>query len=154
MGDQTDMGVQAQVRTNPHAGMTMKSMVNSHLGPTSHGTSSYVEPSTLSPAESQRNYAIASRLNQKNFMGNVYKWFTLPNDPENAQTMRRDEYFRQCAMPWGSVFMQTPTDAQRLNNPAQQSFVSQRQLSVPNTYSQFYAFMHAMSAAFGQLKLS
>jgi len=39
-----------------------------------------------------------------------------------------------------------------LNNPAQASFVSQRQLTVPNAYGQFYAFMKALSAAFGTLQ--
>jgi hypothetical protein len=136
---------------SPHTGMQMKHMVASHLGPTSHGSSSYEQPSTLSPAESDRNYKITARLNAKNFMGNVFTRFVLPHDPEHAHEARAAEYFRQSAMPWGSVYMHTPTDPNRLNNPAQSSFVKQRQLNVGSTYGQFYAFMHALSAAFGNL---
>jgi hypothetical protein len=145
------MNSQVNRRINPHAGMQMKAMVKSHLGPTSHGSSSYEQPSTLSPAESQRNYKITSWLNSKNFMGNVFTRFELPHDKQESHQHRAQEYFRQAAMPWGSHFMQTPTDPQRLNNPAQSSFVKQRQLNVGSTYGAFYAFMHALSAAFGNL---
>jgi hypothetical protein len=151
-------------RKSPQQGMTMKKMVQAHLGPTSTGSSSSPDPSTLSPAESQRNYAITARLNAKNFMGMVKTRVVLPKDSppnatgddknkaiEKAQAARSAEFFRQSAMPWGNVYMHTPTDAQRLNNPAQSAFVKQRQLSPPNTYGQFYAFMHAMAAAFGNL---
>ena len=140
-------------RMSPHAGMQMKAMVKSHLGPTSHGSASYEYPSTLSPAESDRNYKITARLNAKNFMGNVVSRMLLPHDNADAQKGREMEWFRQASMPWGNTFMHTPTDAQRLNNPSQTAFTKQRQLSPPNTYGQFYAFMHALSAAFGTLKV-
>jgi hypothetical protein len=139
-------------RPNPHANMAMKQMVKSHLGPVAHGSSSYEQPSTLSPVESQRNYKIASWLNAKNFMGNIYTRFVFPGDESNSHTGRANEFFRQSAMPWGSNFMHTPTDAQRLNNPAMSSFTKIPQKTIPDTYGQFYAFMHAMSAAFGNLQ--
>jgi hypothetical protein len=139
-------------RINPSAGRQMKQMVKSHLGPQSTGGASTPNPSTLSPVESAQNYKIASRLNAKNFMGNVYSRIVLPHDTAKSQPGREAEYWRQSAMPWGSAFMSTPTDAQRLNNPSQSSFTKQRQLSIPNTYGQFYAFMHALSAAFGNLQ--
>lgn len=138
-------------RMSVHANTPMKAMVKSHLGPTAHGSSSYEQPSTLSPQESQRNYKIAQWLNQKNFMGMVFTRFDLPGDKQQSHQARTQEYFRQSAMPWGNQFMHTPTDAQRLNNPSQSSFTRQRQLNVGSTYGQFYAFMHAMSAAFGSL---
>jgi hypothetical protein len=134
--------------------MTMKHMVASHLGPQSTGGASTPNPSTLSPAESQRNYQITARLNQKNFMGNIVRRMILPMDTPQSQQQRDAEWFRQAAMPWGSAFMHTPTDPQRLNNPAQSSFTKQRQLNVGSSYGQFYAFMHALSAAFGQLNSS
>lgn len=145
------MNSQVNRRISPHAGMQMKAMVKSHLGPTSHGSASYEQPSTLSPQESQRNYKITSWLNSKNFMGAVVTRVELPHDKQDSHHSRVAEFWRQSAMPWGSQFMQTPTDPQRLNNPAQSSFVKQRQLNVGSTYGQFYAFMHALSAAFGNL---
>src|SRR6266568_4146289 len=141
-----DQGSQVNRRPNPHAGMAMKQMVKGHLGNVEHGSSSYEQPSTLSPQESQRNYKIASWLNQKNFMGNIFTRFILPNDGQKSHEARAEEYFRQSAMPWGSQFMHTSTDQQRLNNPAQSSFVKQRQLNVGSTYGSMYAFMHALAA--------
>ncbi len=138
-------------RKSPHANMTMATMVKHHLGPVSHGSSSYEEPSTLSPAESARNYKITARLNAKNFMGNIVRWMVLPGDKADSQKERDAEWFKQASMPWGNTFMHTPTDNERLNNPAQSSFVKQRQLNVGSTYGQFYAFMRALSAAFGNL---
>lgn len=70
---------------------------------------------------------------------------------QQAQAKREADFRREASYGRFSQFMVTPTDAQRLNNPAQQSFVSQRQLTVPNTTNQFYAFMHAIAAAFGSL---
>jgi hypothetical protein len=135
-----------------HSGQRMKDMVASHLGPTSHGSASYIEPSTLSPTESARNYKITAWLNSKNFMGNVVTRLTYPHDKTGSQQAREKEWFRQAHMPWGDQFMATPTDTERLNNPSQESFVKQRQLTIPDTYGQFYAFMHALSAAFGNLQ--
>jgi hypothetical protein len=65
---------------------------------------------------------------------------------------KKAAYFTQLVMPWNSQFMFTPTDKERLNNPSQHSFMQQRQLTVPNAYGQFYAFMKALSAAFGTLQ--
>lgn len=70
---------------------------------------------------------------------------------KKAQAAREAQFRVEASYGRFSQFMVTPTDAQRLNNPAQQSFVQQRQLTVPNTRSQFYAFMHAIAAAFGSL---
>lgn len=146
-----------------YRGMTMKKIVAKALAPITPGG---VNDTTVpqSAQESARNQAIASFWNGMNFRGMIIPRVVLPNDAhkdaigdnrsdqiEKAQARRQAEWNRQSAMPWGNSFMHTPTDAQRLNNPAQQSFVSQRQLTVPNTYGQFYAFMHAMSAAFGNL---
>ena len=105
-----------------------------------------------SQEEGMRNYNIQRNLSQKNFMGNVVTKVELPNDTPQTQMQRNAEWFRQASMPWGSRFMVTPTDAARLNNNPQASFVKQRQLTPPNTYGQFYAFMHALSAAFGTLR--
>lgn len=137
---------------NVNSGQRMKEMVRSHLGPTSHGSASYEVPSTLDPEESKRNYKITAWLNSKNFMGNVVTRLVYPHDKTGSQQEREREWFRQSAMPWGDQFMQTPTDPQRLNNPQQQSFVKQKQLTIPDSYGQFYAFMHALSAAFGNLQ--
>lgn len=141
-----------QSNPSPHRGKTMAMMVHQRLAPPPVGgiNPSYVP---LDAAESGRNQAIASNLR-----GMLGPWriiknrVVLPHDNEKSAPARQLEFDKQRAMPWYSAFMHTATDAQRLNNPAQQSAVSQRQLTVPNTYGQFYAFMHAMSAAFGQLK--
>ena len=151
-------------RKSPHAGMTMKAMVAQHLGSISTGGNSTPNPTALNPKESERNWAVTAWLNSKNWMGMTKTRVVLPNDSPpgatgddyddaiaRAQATRQAEFFRQAAMPWGNHFMYTPTDPQRLNNPAQAAFVKQRQLAPPNTYGQFYAFMHAMSAAFGNL---
>ena len=139
---------------SPQHGMLMTAMVRKALGPTSTGTESYPEPSFLDTNESQRNYQVASRLRGmwwKAFM--VPRHMVLPKDDLDgkAQAARDAEWYRQGAEPWKSHFMVTPTDPQRLNNPAHSAFVKQRQLSPPSTYGQFYAFMHALSAAFGNL---
>jgi len=132
----------------------MKHIVAHRLAPpTPGGINTTTVPQ--SARESQRNYAIQGFWSGMNFLvGNVFRRMELPNDDPHgkAQAAREQEWRRQTAMPWGSQFMHTPTDAQRLNNPAHASFVKQRQLTVPSSYGQFYAFMRAMSAAFGQLQ--
>lgn len=150
----------------PHKGMLMSQMVKSHLAPVTPGGMNY-DTVPQSAEESARNNAIQSFWNGMNYRGNIVTRVVLPNDAQKnavgddrseqirrAQAGRQAEFMRQSAMPWGSQFMRTSTDAQRLNNPAQSSFVKQRQLTVPNTYGQFYAFMHAMSAAFGNLNVN
>jgi len=106
---------------------------------------------SYSPQESQANYAITSRVNQINFRGSTVN--TVYNKLAPATNkLKRDATFRQLAMPWNNVFMHTATDAARLNNPSHQAFVSQRQLTIPNQYNQFYALMKGLSAAFGTLQ--
>lgn len=132
----------------PFANKTMQKMVASHQGTT------YPQPqgpANLSPQESARDWKIAANMRTKSFMGNIYTRFTLPHEPDDAHPARSNEFFRQSAMPWNNTFMSTPTDGKRLNNPAQTAFVKQRQLTIPSTYGQFYAFMHALAAAFGNL---
>jgi len=129
-------------------GQNMRQMVAARLEstyPQVQGTANQ------NPAESARNYSIASNMRTKDFMGNIYTKFFLPHEPEHAHEARTAEFFRQSAMPWNSTFMATATDAQRLNNNQQASFVKQPQLTIPSSYGQFYAFMHAMAAAFGNI---
>jgi hypothetical protein len=114
----------------------------------------YLNPSYTSFDEEQgvRDYKIAVNLNEMNWRGmTVTAIMDNPLVSRNVQ-VKRDAYFRQLVMPWNNNFMVTPTDKDRLNNPAQNSFVSQRQMTVPNVYGQFYAFMKALSAAFGTLQ--
>lgn len=87
-------------------------------------------------------------------MGNTVTRVELINDTPKSQPMRNAEWFRQSAMPWGSHFMVTPTDKERENNSAMSQHNRQKQLSDPSTYGQFYAFMHALSAAFGTVRSS
>ncbi len=150
---------------NAFTGKSMSQIVASRLAPVNPNGINYTTV-PQSATESTRNYNIAANMRTKDFMGNIVTRVTLPWDaPKNvtevddrvkyikqAQASRQAEFMRQSAMPWGSQFMTTPTDGARLNNPAQASFVTQRQLTTPSTYGQFYAFMHAMSAAFGQLQ--
>lgn len=105
---------------------------------------------TENPKEGQHNYQLQRFRNF--YQGLRVRRVILPHDTSKSQAMRQSEWMREASMPWGNQRMQTPTDANRLNNPSQQAFVSQKQLGIPNTYQQFYAFMHAMSAAFGNLK--
>lgn len=78
----------------------------------------------------------------------VYNKLTNPN-----VKIKQQAYLIQSQMPWNSVFMPPEsTNKSRLDNPAQVSFVEQRQMTVPNAYGQFYAFMKALSAAFGTLQ--
>lgn len=141
----------------PNGGKTMSHMVHTRMAPVPQGalSPSYVP---LDAAESARNQAISAGMRKIAHVTNTtIMRVILPNDGRNeeevekAQAHRQAEWMSQAAMPWGSAFMHTPTDRARLNNPAQASMVSQRQLTIPNSYGQFYAFMHAMSAAFGQL---
>jgi hypothetical protein len=149
---------------NPFSGKSMAQIVAARLAPVNPNGVNYTTV-PQSATESARNYKIAANMRTKDFTGNIVTRVTLPWDApkgtepdergryiKQAQAARQAEYMRQAAMPWGSQFMVTPTDGARLNNPAQQSFVTQRQLTTPSTYGQFYAFMHAMSAAFGQLQ--
>ncbi len=117
-------------------------------------TPRYLNPSYTSFDEQQgaRDYKITTQLNELNFRGLTVtaimdNRLVTPNVEQKKQ-----EYYKQLHMQWNNEFMHTPTDKQRLNNPAQDSFVNQRQMTIPNVYGQFYAFMKALSAAFGTLQ--
>jgi len=117
-------------------------------------TPRYLNPSYTSFDEQQgtRDYKITAQLNEMNFRG-----LTVTAIMDNRLVtpnveQKKEEYYKQLHMQWNNEFMHTPTDKQRLNNPAQDSFVSQRQMTIPNVYGQFYAFMKALSAAFGTLQ--
>jgi hypothetical protein len=128
--------------------MAMKAIVP----PDARAVSYTTVPHSL--AESQRNFNIQGFWNAGVLRGNVKINVDLPGDAKNSQATRWFQQIQQSVQPWQSRFMVTPTDAARLNNPAQASAVKQRQLAPPNTYGQFYAFMHALSAAFGSLQSS
>src|SRR6266568_8510690 len=139
----------SSVSNSPYKGKPMQHMVHARMAPTPAGAynPSYVP---LDANESKRAQAIAANMRTQSFQGNTLRRMVLPTDgnehdeQKKAQAGRTAEWRRQASMPWLSHFMQTPTDAQRLNNPAQASAFKQRQLTVPNTYGQFYAFMRAM----------
>lgn len=114
----------------------------------------YLNPSytSFSEEQGQRDYKIQVNINEQNFRGMTVTQVSNKIAPRNLQ-VKRDEYFRQLVMPWNNQFMPPePSMPQRLNNPMQSSYVKQRQMTVPNSYGQFYAFMHALSAAFGTLQ--
>ncbi len=151
--------------TRPMKGKTMSMMVHRHMAGVPAGA---INPSytPLNAAESARNQSAAAGMRQIAhvtnttimriiFPGDAKKGATgedFNEQVKKAQAGRQAEWYRQSAMPWGSTFMHTPTDKERLNNPAQHSAMQQRQLTIPSSYGQFYAFMHAMSAAFGSLQ--
>jgi len=144
---------------SPFKGMTMSKMVASRQ------EASYPSDNQTfnqSPTESARNYKITALLNEKNYRGMIITRVVLPKDiPKGADTdealaaihkaqaARQMEFYRQASEPWGSQFMPLQASAGRLNNPGMQQMYQQKQLAPPSTYGQFYAFMHAISAAFG-----
>lgn len=141
----------ARIIPNPFAGMTMAQMVASRLVVNPEGINTTVTAS-LSPKESARGQRIGSNLRGMARSSNDARTrVELPYDTKDAMMVRSLEWRRQLAQPWESAFMVTPTDGRRLNNVAQTSFIAQRRLTIPNSYGQFYAFMHALSAAFGNL---
>lgn len=108
----------------------------------------------FSSVEAKRAWGINANLSAKNFRGWDKQRVVLPSDNQDVagkQLSRRNVYYHNAAMARYSQFMVTPSDAQRMNNPQQASFNRQRQLVGPNSTHQFYAFMHALSAAFGQV---
>ena len=102
-------------------------------------------------AQGQRDYKITRNINEMNFRGMTVTAIGNKLVTSNVE-VKKAETFRQVRMDWNNQFMYTPTDKQRLNNPSQASFIRQPQMTVPNAYSQFYAFMKALSAAFGTLQ--
>jgi hypothetical protein len=146
------------LKDRPLKGHTMAMLVKKRLAPypAGAGNSDYTP---LDGKESQRNEAIAKNMRLMSHVVNMVRMrVVLPNDGHSetsihkAQANRSAEWTHQAVMPYYSSFMITPTDAQRLNNPAQAAAMNQRQLAIPNSYGQFYAFMHALSAAFGNLQ--
>jgi hypothetical protein len=105
-----------------------------------------------SASEGKNNYGL--QRFRAFYQGLLIRKTVLPNDTDKSQAYRQGEWNRQAAMPWGNHFMVTSTDSDRLNNPAQIAAMKQRQLAPPSSYGQFYAFMHALSAAFGTIKSS
>ncbi len=158
------METQSNGRMSAHAGMKMAQMVKSPAGAV-NPTASNALPAVLDPAESQRNHAVASNMRTKMFMGNIITRVALPWDvkkgtgPEDAheahlkaQQMRATQQQAQIRMDWFNQFMPDVGQAGRLNNPGMDAMMRQRQLAGANTYGQFYAFMHAMRAAFGNIQ--
>jgi len=143
--------------SRPNKGKKMADLVHNRLAPPPGGgvNPQYVP---LDANESHRNYEIASNMRKMaHIVNTTIMRVMLPNDGKRpdqwkkAQDARQQEWYHQASMPYYSNFMHTPTDAQRLNNPAQAAAFNQRQLSIPSSYGQFYAFMHALAAAFGNL---
>lgn len=132
--------------TNGHA--RVRSYIKKALAPPAYLNPSY---SSFSEEQGQRDYAIQRNINEMNLRGMTVTQVHNKIAPSNLVD-KRDRYFRQLVMPWNSTFMTVPLQAERLNNQSQASFISQRQLTIPNTYGQFYAFMNALSAAFGTLQ--
>jgi hypothetical protein len=129
----------------------MQAIVKSKLVLNGEGINDTVA-ATLSPRESTRNQSMSSQLRgQARAQNDKRTRVVLPYDTKDAMMARSLEWRRQLAQPWGNVFMQTNTDGRRLNNMGQTAYIAQRRLTIPNSYGQFYAFMHALSAAFGQL---
>lgn len=143
-----------QINPHPYQGKTVAQMIAARQirKPESAGINYDVVPHDEHKA--QRMYRIQAWWNRHNFMGNDVTRVELPNDVPQSQPMRNAEWFRQSAMPWGNHFMVTPTDKQRENNFAMVQQNKQRQRTDPSTYGQFYAFMHALSAAFGTIRSS
>jgi hypothetical protein len=133
-----------------YKGMTVAQIMaaKSMQGPVSSAISLTTVP--ISAEESKRNFGFQKFRNF--YQGLLVTRVHLPLDKKDSQAFRQSEWNRQASMPWGNAYMRTPTDKDRLSNPAQESFVNQRQLWPPNTYQQWYAFMQAMSAAFGTLR--
>lgn len=124
-------------------------MLSSHLKPPDSAGINY-DVAPHSRAEGLQNYGLQRFRNY--YQGLQVQRMQLPNDVPTSQIGRQYEWNRQSSMPWGNSFMRTPTDKERLNNPGVLAARKQRQLSVGDTYGQFYAFMKALSAAFGTIR--
>lgn len=126
----------------------MRSLVKKLMAPPAYLNPSYV---VFDETQGQRDYNIQRNLQEMNFRGltvtAVFNKLVTPNIEQ-----KRVALLSQARMDWNNQFMVVPLQAERLNNQSQQSFVSQRQMTVPSSYGQFYAFMHALSAAFGTLQ--
>jgi hypothetical protein len=139
---------------SPHRGQTIMQMMyaKKQVPSDPHGMTFTTIPHSIE--EGQKNFNAQRYRNF--FQGMSRNKIDLPNDVtqhgNNVSDAHRNAMFmHNSAMPWNNKFMVTETDAGRLNNVSQQSFVKQKQWTGPNSLTQFYAFMHAMSAAFGQI---
>lgn len=126
----------------------VKKYVKKALAPPAYLNPSYT---SFSEEQGQRDFKITKNINEMNFRGLTVNAVGNKLVTPNVQ-QKKVEYFRQLRMDWNNQFMVTATDKDRLSNPMHKSFVSQRQLTTPNAYGQFYAFMKALSAAFGTLQ--
>lgn len=126
----------------------VKKYVKKALAPPAYLNPSYT---SFSEEQGQRDFKITKNINEMNFRGLTVNAVGNKLVTPNVQ-QKKLEYFRQLRMDWNNQFMVTATDKDRLSNPMHKSFVSQRQLTTPNAYGQFYAFMKALSAAFGTLQ--
>lgn len=126
----------------------IKSFFKKALAPPAYLNPSYT---TFSESEGARDYRITKNIQEMNFRGMTVTAVGNKLVTHNLQ-QKRDEYFRQLVMDWNNQFMHVPLQAQRLNNQSMHSFVRQPQLTVPNAYGQWYAFMKALSAAFGTIQ--
>jgi len=137
---------------SPHTGKTTAQMMlaNSLVKPVQAGINYDVVPHDNQQA--QRAWSIQSWWQRHNFMGNDLTRVALPYDSSHSQQARINEWWKQSAMPWGNHFMVTETDKQRENSIGLAYQNKQKQLADSSTYGQFYAFMHALSAAFGTIR--
>lgn len=132
----------------PKQGSKLATFFKKALAPPAYLNPSYT---SFSESEGARDYKITQNINEMNFRGLTVNAVGNKLVTNNLQR-KRDEYFRQLVMDWNNHFMVVPLEAERLNNPMHMSFVQQRQLTVPNAYGQWYAFMKALSAAFGTIQ--
>lgn len=124
-------------------------MVKKALAPPAYLNPSYT---SFSEEEGSRDFKIQQNINEMNFRGLTVNAIVANRLVTPNVEQKKIEYLSQARMEWNNVFMVVPNQGERLNNPAHISFVQQRQLTVPNVYGQFYAFMRALSAAFGTLQ--
>ena len=136
--------------STPHKGKTVAQMMLAEkiVKPNSAGINFDVVPHSTS--EGAHNYGL--QRFRAFYQGLHVQRMVLPNDVKESQIGRQYEWNRQSSMPWGNSFMVTPTDKGRLSNPAVSAARKQRQLTIPDSYGQFYAFMKALSAAFGTIQ--
>lgn len=127
----------------------VKGFIKKALAPPAYLNPSYT---SFSEQEGMRDYKITQNIQEMNFRGNTVNLVTENKLVTPNLRLKRDEYYRQLVMDWNNHFMVVPLQAERMNNPAHMSFVHQPQLTTPNAYGQFYAFMKALSAAFGTIQ--
>ena len=133
-----------------YKGHTVAQMMVKSVMPTpdSAGINYDVVPHSMS--EGVKNYGLQKF--RAFYQGLHVQRMVLPMDVGESQMGRQLEWNRQSAMPWGNHFMVTPTDKERLGNPGVLAARRQKQLTIPDSYGQFYAFMKALSAAFGTIQ--